>query len=197
MYNKLYTKVIATAHQINIESVPMIFGFRGISHGKRKGQYIINDNAPDIYNDIIAFAYKDKFISLVGTVDPGKKYTENPLHKSGCFHLSDGVYLFELRKNGNYKFLYQHLGVKGWRDKNGNYIFDEGDIEVSGQFDICIHAGSGFKNIGGWSAGCIGTQASPDSKEYTNFMNEIELALEESKQNTIPFFLGEGSHFIR
>lgn len=197
MHKDLYIDVIAKSHQIDLNTKPMIFGFRGISYDSKKRKYTLNDNAPDIFNDILIFYYKNEFIRLVGTVDPGKKYTDNPLNKEGCFHLSDGVYFFSMANKGNYKFLHQSMPVNGWRDRNGNYQFDEGEILVSGQFDICIHGGSGFQHIGGWSAGCIDTQASPDSKEYINFMDTIEKAMIDAKIESIAFFLGEGAHFIQ
>ena len=58
-----------------------------------------NDNALGQYNDVVALVFRDEnnegqVASLVGTTDPGRLYTDNPLNSLGAAHLTFGQHLY-------------------------------------------------------------------------------------------------------
>jgi len=116
-----------------------------------------DESNPDMWNDLIVINIGNKIIVCNATTDPGKYYTENPLHEGGAAHLINGYYS-EIWVNGLHRGKYDALVQRGkkikvWRDKNKNYKNDDNNeyIKLSG---INLHHGNSKKTIERASAGC-------------------------------------------
>lgn len=141
-----------------------VLALRGVSY--TDGKIILNDNKPDYYNDLLCICREDQIKFIVGTVDPGAKYTKDPLNPEGAFHLLDGLYWFEPGLHFGKKAFVQLGNVEGWRDTNKNHERDENEKVFKGKFGINFHWGSGGQRIGGWSAGCINTKSDINGDDW-------------------------------
>jgi hypothetical protein len=135
----------AAPHFINL------IGVRGYRDGKPA------ENAPNRYNDTLAVVRRDpaqRCSELRASVDPGDRYTRDPLHPAGCANLSPGQYRYKLGLHKGRPALVQAGPVRVWRDSNENYSRERGEREESGYFGLNIHDGGSGEHVGGWSAGC-------------------------------------------
>ena len=182
-------------HNIPLSKDYYIFGIRGAKTDS-DGDLLPNKQTPNIFDDIIGFINIDICRTFIGTVDPGKKYTINPLNPNGCFHLNNGFWLCQRAVHmGNEAFnifskskinpLYKSNGkIEGWRDSNKNFINDEKKIYTDAT-GVDIHAGSNNDNIDGWSAGCQVLRGNWQSQDWLEFKN----TLYNSKQKIYLYFL--------
>ena len=141
----------------------------------------------DYFNDWLWFIYNNDFFIAKGTTDPGIYYTDHPMNKNGAFHLDLGYHkeIWRLRLHNN-KYLalcddWKTQKVKGWRDKNKNFI-DDDNLDTSGNFGINWHYSTSKELINYASAGCQVT----NNKKF--FDKSIKCA-KESKQGLFSYLL--------
>lgn len=167
-----------------------ILALRGVSI--LSGKIIENDNKPDYYNDLLCINKGNELKYIRGTIDPGSKYTMAPLDPGGAFHLKDGLIFFERGIHMDHEAFVESGEFSGWRDHNKNFIFDDGDKEVKVKSSINFHAGSGGQRIGGWSAGCVNTQAAWIDEDWI----WIHDTLYRSLQEKFPMVIMDGKGFL-
>lgn len=145
------------------------------------GGLVQNDDAPDKNNDAIILVRKDdrsnKFSDiLVGTVDPGLYYTSKDPHPLGASHLTFGQHQYVCGLHRGQEALRPLDEVnRVWRDKNGNFKPDAGEMVYTGAFGVNIHAGGKGESIGRYSAGCINIAGGYSSKPYQHFLEVRDL----------------------
>jgi peptidoglycan hydrolase-like protein with peptidoglycan-binding domain len=137
-------------------------------------------NEPDKYNDTIILVQKVKgktqIQCLLGTVDPGRYYTQTDPNPKGAAHLTFGQHWYVSglhRGKPALRALNERNRV--WRDKNGNFQPDTNEMVYEGAYGVNIHAGGKGEYIGKWSAGCINVCGGYDGKPYAAFLEAIRL----------------------
>ena len=129
-------------------------------------------NIPDQYNDGIFLAYKHEdgskhLASLLGTLEPGRFYTKTDPNPLGAAHLTFGQHLYTTGTHKGHPALRSlNLMNRIWRDQNGNFRPDQGEVVYVGEYGINVHAGGKSFYIGQWSAGCINVAGGWDGKGY-------------------------------
>ena len=163
---------------IQYNTVKQLYGQYGYGQFFREGPNEMNligirgysdvQNAPGIYNDIIAVAYitdsnENVVEEFIASVDPGIITQDHAMNKSGVAHLIDGyLYWYHLDTRfatyfvdgkfvkTNYRCM-RHYGasVPVWRDANfdGNIDSVEMSMESNGS-GILIHYGGEDQQIG-------------------------------------------------
>lgn len=124
---------------------------------------VTNDDAPDIYNDTVVLLYRDpdgspgKAVCQLGTVDPGRYYTETDPNPDGAAHLTFGQHRFVKGLHlSKYPALVPVNGInRVWRDKDKDYKPSVDDRVYIGEFGVHVHAGGRGPSIGQNSAGCV------------------------------------------
>ena len=112
----------------------------------------------------------DHNLEIIGnwaaTTEPGRKYTNQPLHPMGAFRIAFGQYkAWRVGVHKNHEALVQAAAVKGHRDKDKDG-FRTGDPVVTGIFGINQHWGGDAALVGGWSAGCLVGQSREGHREF-------------------------------
>ena len=139
-----------------------------------------NDNALGQYNDVVALVFRDEnnegqVASLVGTTDPGRFYTDNPLNSLGAAHLTFGQHLYvEGKHRGKRALRALNETNRIWRDRDGDAELDPTDAVFIGSYGINIHAGGKSSYIGRWSAGCINIAGGFDGAPYQRFLELVD-----------------------
>ena len=143
----------------------------------------LNDDAPDIYNDLIgAFEFDNNGSVItrclaVATTEPGRYYTVTDPHPQGAARLALGQHR-DGWQVGLHRSRYEALVQSGrepvtvYRDKDKNYS-RPGDLPYTGWFGINIHKGTknAENRIGKYSAGC---QVIQDPDDFTKFMKVVK-----------------------
>lgn len=130
---------------------------------------------PDRYNDTLVLfgqgsAGQPVCRCFLGTVDPGRYWTQHPEPQRGCAHLLNGQYRYTLGRHKGYPALVQAAKVSIWRDTNRNFIRDGKDFVETGFFGINIHAGGTTAQVGKWSAGCTVIRGGRFGRPWQSFM---------------------------
>lgn len=145
----------------------------------------LNNNAPDVYNDTIGLIYRGEDGSkqvrgYLGTVDPGRYYTDNPMRSAGAAHLTFGQHLYKTGLHKGYKALRSLNELNRiWRDKNKNFSPDVGEAVVESYSGVNVHAGGKTMYIGRWSAGCINIAGGFDGNNYQHFLRLADIHSED------------------
>lgn len=169
---KVLTQYLKDKYNYTVGKDFVIFGIRGAVPDS-DGDLIPSPQTFDKYDDTIGFLNKDSCHVYLGTVDPGKKYTDQPMNVNGCAHMVNGFYDYKRGIHIDHPAFIQAGKIKIWRDKNRNGINDDGIIE-EGFFAVDLHAGSGNKlHIYGWSAGCQNTCGDWNSKDWKEFQSTL------------------------
>ena len=147
------------------------------------GHPIPTKNEHNKYDDTIGwFTATDRFLTK-GTVEPGKKYTDQPMHKAGAWYLKNGLYVMTKAKHFgmpafNINRKYPNGQLEGYRDnlrlgKNPIDIDPNAKIWTDGT-GIDVHAGGNDpNNIAGWSAGCQVVLGDWKSESWLSFKNPL------------------------
>ena len=160
----------------------------------------VNGDVPNYYNDVIGvFTFKGgKAIWLgkyLGTTEPGRGPTVNPMNSKGAARLQFGQYTcYQVGYHkGQYEALVQRGPVTVCRDKNKDYI-RTGDKLDTGYFGINLHHGnnSGVSNIGWYSAGCQVVRAVKDLKDLLKIVKADPRYLQ-NKQYLFRYTLLDGT----
>lgn len=146
-----------------------IYGIRGCCFDSDKLFPLANTF--NEYNDTIIVEKGNRLTLFTGTVDPGDYYTINPMFYRGCAHLKNGTYLYKKGYHFGHPALVQAGPVSVYCDTNRNGKIELVEKEISGWFGINIHAGSGLKFIGMWSAGCINISKDWNHIEWKKFIS--------------------------
>ncbi|WP_078125875.1 hypothetical protein [Leptospira alexanderi] len=175
-HSTLVTKIAAgvLGHRIKDDSWT-IFGVRACTVVIKNGEtyFVKTANTFNKYDDLLCLVKGDELKVFVGTVDPGRKYTESPMNPRGCAHLLSGLHWFKRELHKGEPAFAQAKPVKVWRDRNRNNENDDG-FEDEDFFGIFIHPGSGNQSrIDGWSAGCINTMGNRASVAWKGFRNTL------------------------
>jgi hypothetical protein len=136
-----------------------------------------SDIVKDVFNDFIIPIIDEKISILIGTVNPGVYYTQNPISehakKYGCAHACLGWFP-EYGKKGLHngqKTIIQSGNLTVWRDLSKNFKYDQNElIETGNDFNINWHHAFSQKLIGLNSAGCFNTQ---DQKQHEKVIETI------------------------
>jgi len=107
------------------------------------------------------------------SVDPGRRYTERPLHAKGCANLKDGQYPYKKGIHRGYPAFVQAGDVTVWRDRDRDADRDAGEIEETGKFGINIHASTRKQESDPGSAGCQVVQGGRYGDHWRRFYNLI------------------------
>jgi peptidoglycan hydrolase-like protein with peptidoglycan-binding domain len=178
-----------------------ILGLQGISINEVDNLLVpfsLNSNDPNKYNDvIIIFRRPEEVWALLGSIDPGNYYTQNPMSRLGCAHLvfTQHVYTTGLHQ-GKYRAL-RLFNEKGYiyKDFDKDYNPDPNEkIEIAEGSGINIHAGGSGPEIGKWSAGC---QIIWGGWEGTPYKKLIEWAYQDSPTHKFFYTLWRGKDFLR
>ena len=141
-------------------------------------QLELNNNAPNIYNDVICVAFKTKaglwdVRAYTGTVDPGNAYLNQP---GGQAHLTFGQHMYVRGSHMGHPALRAQNEInRVWRDKAKTGIYTHGDELSVGPFGVDVHAGGAPGDlVNNWSAGCVnicGGWAGPAWIEFMLLVN--------------------------
>lgn len=119
-----------------------------------------NSDAPDGWNDLRCTIQDGRLSVWQSTTEPGRHYTESPLHAKGAARIELGHHS-GVWQVGKHRGLYEALVQTGAaipvrRDKNKDYQRDNDAVDT-GYFGINQHHGNDASttSIGGNSAGCI------------------------------------------
>lgn len=152
--------------------------FKGdVSHLYDGDGLVLSSDVPDQYNDTIIAAWKGrdgaKHVTIaVGTMEPGRYYTNTDPHPLGAAHLTFGQHLYVPGfHNGNQAFRALNEKNRIWRDKNGNFQPDIGEVVYTGVYGINIHAGGKTSSIGMHSAGCINVAGGTSGGPWKAFLD--------------------------
>jgi hypothetical protein len=145
-----------------------VVGLEGLSFNN--GQFILNKDEPDFFNDsIIVIKYnteagKDEVVDAYSaTTEPGRYYTENAINAKGCARLAFGSYkdVYKIGMHGvkaPHKALFQCGDLTVYRDLNQDFSRQGDKTETGHWFAVNIHAAVGSPglsaSIGPYSAGC-------------------------------------------
>jgi hypothetical protein len=89
------------------------------------------------------------------TVDPGKRYTDQPQNAAGCAHLVNGYWRYQRGLHKGIPALIQAAPVTVRRDRDRDGDDEAGEPVETGMFGINLHpGGNGAQPVGPWSAGC-------------------------------------------
>lgn len=159
-----------------------IIGIEGYINGKK------NDDAPDRWNDtILLLTYQQSkphiLISCVGTTEPGRYYTINPLNKNGCARLQLGQQkkIWSVGRHRGYEAMQQTGAATLVRDKNRNNFRDDAvTVETGNGINLHTSKTTGWRGsfnsfIGQWSAGCVVVK---DPNEFLQLMKLIKNSLQ-------------------
>lgn len=165
----------AIARTLGAEPKPGVlhlFGVRGaIPYGD--GMLQLQPNVPDVANDTLGF-FGAEFGMFRGSVDPGSTYTKRPTNPDGCFHLVNGIYRYTPGLHRGKPALRQAGPVRGWRDRDRDYIHDVSEKEHDpGYIGINIHAMGASLQVGPWSAGCQVILGGWSGKPWTTFRDTV------------------------
>lgn len=152
-----------------------LFGIRACKIEVHEGDtyFVKTDNVFNKYDDLLILQKGDNLKGFLGTVDPGRKYTESPMVPGGCAHLLNGLHWFKPGPHKGIPAFVQAKPVRIWRDRNANNENDDG-FEDEGWFGIDIHPGSGNPNrIDGWSAGCINSMGNAKSSSWLDLRDTV------------------------
>jgi peptidoglycan hydrolase-like protein with peptidoglycan-binding domain len=144
-----------------------------------------NNDAPDRWNDLVGIMQFDapnqpKWSCLyVGTTEPGRYYTLNPLNRGGAARLQLGQHkqLWAVGQHRGYEAM-QQVGVATLvRDSNHNFLRDDRVTREAGN-GINLHTTktTGWRGayntfISTWSAGCVLIR---DPNEFLSFMRLVK-----------------------
>lgn len=140
------------------------------------GNLQANDNADNIYNDLIVLAWhpeqgEGQVQGLLGTVDPGLTYRDLP---GGEAHLTFGQHLYVRGTHmGRPALRAKDELNRVWRDPDKSNTPTVGDYVAIGKFGVNVHAGGMTKVIGNWSAGCINICGGWDGEPWKTFMQLV------------------------
>ena len=118
-------------------------------------------NAPDIYNDSLICVGKtaagEPFVTpFLGTVDPGRFYTQTDPHPNGAAHITFGLHSYVLGQHQGKEALRAKNEInRVWRDKDRDFKVDVDEQVYVGAFGTNIHPGGKTEYVGKWSAGCL------------------------------------------
>lgn len=110
----------------------------------------------DAYDDAIGFMAGQNGHAYIGSVDPGRHYTLNPMDSSaGCAHVIEGRYTFVKGPHRSEPRAWKGQNVHCWRDKNRNGSQDPAEKTIYVvQVSIDLHYGGRGNVVGEYSAGC-------------------------------------------
>ena len=160
------------------------------------GHLALNDNRPDIYNDTVSLVYRTEdnqkaIRHCVGTTDPGRYYTENPMSAGGAAHLTFGQHLYKSGPHKGYPALRSLNELNRlWRDANGNFKPDIGEAVVESYAGVNVHAGGKTMYIGRWSAGCINIAGGFDGEPYQHFIQLVNIHSEDKRAVRVTVWRG-------
>jgi hypothetical protein len=162
-----------------------ICGLRGAQKVSATSVRLV-ENLPNRYNDSIVL-FGRKLLVFEASVDPGQRYTEQPIEGTGgCAHLMDGRWEYRRGRHlGAHDALVEHKSVSIWRDWNKNYerdtdpkskSYDKRETEVyrGMGFGIHIHAGGPEEAVGPHSAGCQVIRGGWDGVQWQTFWREVK-----------------------
>ena len=133
-----------------------IVGIRGAIPKGPTG-LLVGDNTIDRYNDAIIL-FGTHLQAFLGSVDPGRWYTERPLHPDGCAHLiNGGPYEFELGPHKGKPALRQAEPFPFWRDADKDFERDLTPKEARIRREVIgldLHPGGSSPVVGPNSAAC-------------------------------------------
>lgn len=174
----LATKAIAicSSREIPLRDGVNIIGIEGILPDGTK-----NNDAPDRWNDSIGILKYDstsgtgRFLCLfLGTTEPGRYYTVNPMNRGGCARLDLGYHekLWSFGLHRGYRALTQTGPARLVRDANRNFLRDD---EVSVEWGRGINLHTTSKNFFGnlvdrWSAGCVVIRIHSEFQEFLRIL---------------------------
>ncbi len=191
---KVITDFIQDTYKIKIQSDYVVFGIRGCIPD-RDGDLIDTKNEFNKYDDTLGWITESERFLVQGTVEPGKKYTVNPMNPNGAFYLKNGIYqMVRALHFGNEAFnlfsKYPQGKLEGYRDisrKGINPIIQDSKAKIF--YDatgVDLHAGGNDpNNIDGWSAGCQVVLHDWNSKTWRDFKEPLY----KSKQRTFLYCL--------
>lgn len=183
--NDLASKVIAVckARKFPLKNGPNIIGIEGVYPDGRK-----NADTPDRWNDSIGILdYNEqsgtgRFLCLyLGTTEPGRYYTINPLNSGGAARLQLGYHpaIWSFGLHRGYRALAQTGKATLVRDHNKNFLRD-GRVTEEWWRGINLHTTktTGWRGtyndfIGQWSAGCVVIKK---PNEFQEFLRILERA---------------------
>lgn len=123
---------------------------------------VLNNDAPDMFNDIRAIFNRERCLDCwQATSEPGRWYTDYPMNWLGAFRIAFGFHpcAWEIGIHGvndSHEALIQITEIAGYRDYNKDMI-RTGDQQVTGVYGINQHYGYDLppNSIGQASAGCL------------------------------------------
>jgi hypothetical protein len=147
------------------------------------GDIIPTKNEHNKYDDTLGWFTADARFLTKGTVEPGKKYTDQPMNKDGAFYLKKGLYVMIRAKHFgmpafNLQRKYPKGVLEGYRDslrlgRNPIDIDPKAKIRTDAT-GIDVHAGGNdINNIAGWSAGCQVVLGDWHSPAWLDFKNPL------------------------
>lgn len=127
-----------------------------------------NDNAPNSFNDLrVALTLRNGKPAILGkweaTTEPGKFYTDHPMHPSGAARIAFGQYKAWVAGThgsgaGAHESLVQRGVIRVHRDLNRDFQRDDSDpVDTGASFGVNQHWGYDLPlaDIGKASAGCL------------------------------------------
>jgi hypothetical protein len=123
---------------------------------------ILNNDAPDMFNDVRAVFNAERCLDCwQATSEPGRWYTDYPMNWLGAFRIAFGFHdrAWQIGIHGvsdPHEALVQVAEIAGYRDYNKDMI-RTGDQQVVGIYGINQHYGYDLppNSIGQASAGCL------------------------------------------
>jgi hypothetical protein len=187
--DKIYNCCITRGYTLDTRPEAVnIIGLEGVyPNGKP------NDDAPDKWNDSIGLLTvensKPKLLCCyVGTTEPGKYYTFNPLNKGGAARLQLGQHkeLWIVGKHRGYEAMQQIGKATLVRDKNRNFLRDD-TVTVETGNGINLHSTSPKfipSLVDKFSAGCLVIQK---WSEFQTFMKLIKSSTQYKNNKSAKF----------
>lgn len=158
---------------------PTLVGIRGALPDEN-GKLTKNNNSINEWNDSLVIITKDNSYFFLGTVDPGRYYTLNPMSSLGTARVQPGLHEYTKGFHGHTSYgnkypafvPFKNIVVK--RDGNKDQIWNSQDKNYSGKFGINIHAQFKEGEVEKNSAGCTVVKARWGSEKWKQFYNLLK-----------------------
>ena len=175
----ILTKYLSDKYKVTLTKDYIVFGIRGAKPDGDGNDLVNTKQEFNIFDDTLGFINIDECQVFLGTVDPGKYYTDNPMNKNGCFHLNNGLWVMvKATHMGKPAFHYPNpqpdgKPLLGWRDTNRNGKDEERNIIAKDATGVDCHAMDRVTIIGAGSAGCQGVANGWNGKEWKTFKETL------------------------
>lgn len=151
-------------------------------------------NTLDLWNDTLGIWGKGLEL-FQGTIDPGAKYTLEPLNPEGAAHvltIEEGGKPLRFKwglHHGEYECLVQAEPFTVRRDKDRDGVGEATEPLQTGEFGIHVHHGGAQSHVGPWSAGCLVLKG---GAEVGGQWRRLYQALKESQQTEFVMYPMDG-----